>query len=82
MTIEYPSFSEEGSASKHFPSIQAAYQLHKNAQTGADDNTDPSLIANADPAGGRYIRVAVPADGKTFRVRIGSDGAERTFESQ
>lgn len=67
---------------KAVTSIRAAYQLHKNAQTGADDNTDPSLIANADPAGGRYIRVAVPADGKSFRVRIGSDGAERMFESQ
>ncbi|WP_240907290.1 ComEC/Rec2 family competence protein [Paludisphaera rhizosphaerae] len=67
---------------KAIPSVQAAYQLHKNAQTAADQNTDPSLIANTDPAGGRYIRVAVPADGKTFRVRMGSDGPERTFESQ
>ena len=28
------------------PSIQAAYQLHKNAATSADFNTDASLIAN------------------------------------
>ena len=26
---------------KSIPSIQAAYQLHKNAATGAEDNTDP-----------------------------------------
>lgn len=31
---------------RSIPSIQAAYQLHKNAATGDDDNTDPSLIAN------------------------------------
>jgi competence protein ComEC len=67
---------------KEIPSIQAAYQLHKNAATGPDANTDPALIANGSPAGGQFIRVAVAPDGATFRVRIGADGPERTFTSR
>jgi competence protein ComEC len=64
------------------PSIQAAYQLHKNAATGAGDNTDPSLIANRDAAGGEFIRVRVAPDGSKFTVQIGEHGLERTFESR
>lgn len=67
---------------KALASIQAAYQLHKNAETAVADNADPTLIANTDPAGGRDIRVAVPADGKNYTVRIGADGPERTFRSK
>ena len=67
---------------RSIPSIQAAYQLHKNAATGADENTDPALIANADPAGGQFIHVAVAPDGSSFTVQIGADGPERTFKSR
>jgi len=64
------------------PSIQAAYQIHRNAKTGDADNTDPSLIVNADPAGGRFLHVSVSPDGSKFRVRMGADGPERSFESR
>jgi beta-lactamase superfamily II metal-dependent hydrolase len=64
------------------PSIQAAYQLHKNAATGEADNTDAALIANRDPAGGQFIRVSVAPDGTKFTVGIGSVGAERTFATR
>lgn len=64
------------------PSVQAAYQLHKNAATSADDNTDPTLIANTDPAGGQFIHVQVPPDGRKFTVQIGEDGPSRTFDSR
>jgi hypothetical protein len=67
---------------KALPSVLAAYQLHRNAKTGDDDNTDPSLIVNADQEGGKFLHVAVSPDGATFRVRFGTDGPERTFESQ
>jgi beta-lactamase superfamily II metal-dependent hydrolase len=67
---------------KALPSIQAAYQLHRNAKTGDEDNTDPSLIVNTDPEGGKFLHVAVSPDGATFRVRFGTDGPERTFESR
>ena len=67
---------------KSIPSLQAAYQLHKNAATGAADNTDAPLIANSDPAGGQFIRVSVTPDGTRFTVRFGADGAARAFESR
>ncbi|MFI5456977.1 MAG: ComEC/Rec2 family competence protein [Isosphaerales bacterium] len=67
---------------RSIPSIQAAYQLHKNAATTAEDNTDPSLIANNDAAGGEFIRVRVVPDSSRFTVQIGEHGPERTFESR
>jgi beta-lactamase superfamily II metal-dependent hydrolase len=67
---------------RSIPSIQAAYQLHKNAATGPEENTDPALIANADPEGGQFVHVHVEPDGSKFTVKIGEDGAARAFESR
>jgi beta-lactamase superfamily II metal-dependent hydrolase len=67
---------------RSLPTVQAAYQLHRNAQTGPDDNTDPALIANADPAGGQFIHVSVAPDGAKFTVQIGTDGPKREFASR
>jgi len=67
---------------KSITSIQAAYQLHKNAATSADENTAASLIANKDEAGGELIRVRVMADGSKFTVQVGEHGSEKTFESR
>jgi hypothetical protein len=67
---------------KEVPSIQAAYQLHKNAATAAAENTAADLIANANAAGGQFIHVAVDADGNRFRVQIGEGGPARTFASR
>jgi len=67
---------------KSIPSIKAAYQVHKNAATGTADNTDSSLIANSDLAGGQFIRVHVTPDGRQFRVGFGEEGATRTFDSR
>ena len=58
---------------KSVPSIQAVYALHKNVKTGPEDNTDPTLTANADPKGGQFVHVAVAADGKSYTVQIGAD---------
>ena len=67
---------------KSIPSIQAAYQLHRNAKAKLEENTDPALIANADPAGGQFIRVSVVPDGSRFSVQIGPDGPKREFASK
>ncbi len=64
------------------PSIQAAYQLHRNAQTGPEDNTDPELIANTDEAGGEFIALTVEPGGTRYSVRIGADGKARAFGSR
>ena len=61
---------------KSIPSIQAAYQLHRNAKTAAEDNTDAALIANADPAGGKFIHVSVVAG------RLEVLGADRRLAEQ
>lgn len=63
-------------------SIEAAYQLHRNAATGPEENTDPSLIANKDAAGGQIIRVFVEPDGASFTVQMGEDGPKRRFGSR
>src|SRR5262249_24590454 len=54
-------------------SIEAAYQLHRNVASRAEDNTEPSLIANQDAAGGQIIRVFVEPDGSGFTVQLGED---------
>ena len=64
------------------PSIQAAYQIHRNIKTSAGENTDASLIVNSKEEGGEFLHVAVSPDGAQFRVQFGADGPERTFESQ
>jgi competence protein ComEC len=67
---------------KSLPGLQAFYALHKNVQTGPEDNADPALTANTDPAGGQFIQVQVAPDGATYTVRIGEDGAPRSFTSR
>jgi competence protein ComEC len=67
---------------KSTASVQAAYQLHRNADTAASDNTEPELIANKAEAGGEYIHVRVEADGSKFSVQIGAHGPVRLFESR
>jgi competence protein ComEC len=67
---------------KSITSLEAAYQLHRNASKASEDNTDPALIANTEPAGGQFIHASVTPDGARFSVQIGSDGPSRTFTSR
>jgi competence protein ComEC len=67
---------------RSIPTIEAAYQLHRNVATGPGDNTDAALIANKDQAGGTIIRVFVEQDGGRFTVQIGEEGAKRSFSSR
>jgi len=64
------------------PSIEAAYQLHKNAATSSEENADPALIVNQDRAGGRFIRVSVTPDGASYSVQMGPDGPKRSWQSR
>ena len=64
------------------PSIKAFYQLHKNAATGAEENTSPDLIANSDPVGGQFIKVSVVPDGSKYTVQIGGNGVAKEFETR
>lgn len=67
---------------KALPGLEALYALHKNAETGPDDNADPTLTANSDPEGGQFIQVQVAPDGSGYTVRIGKDGPARSFKSR
>jgi competence protein ComEC len=67
---------------RSIPSIQAAYQLHHNAETSAEENTEAALIANAEPSGGQYIHVSVSPDGSKFAIRIGDAERKREFASK
>ena len=64
------------------PSIQAAYQLHKNVATSADQNTELALIANPDKSSGEFIHVSVEPDGSSYSVQVGADGQKREFKSR
>ncbi|WP_435015752.1 ComEC/Rec2 family competence protein [Tundrisphaera sp. TA3] len=64
------------------PSLKAAYQLHKNAATSAEQNTDPALIANQGKDGGQFIHVAVEPDGSSYTVQIGEDGPKATYPAR
>ena len=67
---------------RSIPTLEAAYQLHRNVTTATEDNTEASLIANKDEAGGQIIRVFVDADGSSFTVQMGEDGPKRRFGSR
>jgi beta-lactamase superfamily II metal-dependent hydrolase len=65
------------------PDIQAIYQLHRNLTVGAQENTDPEFIANAEEkCQGESIRLAVAADGKSYTVTVGSKGKPRRYETR
>lgn len=67
---------------KKIPSIEAAYQLHRNADTSDEENTSPELIANKNPEGGNFFHVHVAPDGKTFSVQVGTGGEAREFKTK
>jgi hypothetical protein len=57
------------------------YQLHRNLDTRAEDNTQTDNIANPDANdGGNGIRVDVDSDGNTFRVVNERTGRARQYQ--
>jgi beta-lactamase superfamily II metal-dependent hydrolase len=68
---------------RRLPDIQAIYQVHRNVTVGAQENTDPRLIANEDEhCQGEGIKLAVAADGKSYTVAVGSSGKPRRFATR
>jgi len=68
---------------RRLPELQAFYQLHKNAATGALENADADCIANPDEkCEGLPIRLAVAPDAKNYTVTVGWDGKTRRFETR
>jgi beta-lactamase superfamily II metal-dependent hydrolase len=70
-------------ALRRSPEIQAIYQVHRNLTVGAQENTDPELIANPDEdCKGEGIALRVVADSKSYTVTVGSKGKPRRFETR
>ena len=70
----------DGQAAPSIPSIQAVLPAPQERRDRPDDNTDPALIANADPAGGRVH----PRLGRARRFELhgagGLEGREEGFQ--
>ena len=68
---------------RRLPELQAFYQMHQNAATGALENADADRIANPDEkCEGEPIRLAVAPDGKSYTVTVGWKGKMRRFETR
>ena len=64
------------------PSIQAAYQLHKNVRPDSTFNTQTEYIANQKKeCKGNFISLEVAPDGKTYTVSIPANGHQQTFQT-
>jgi beta-lactamase superfamily II metal-dependent hydrolase len=68
---------------RRIPDVKAIYQMHRNLKVGAQENTDPAFIANADEkCDGEPIRLAVAPDGKSYSVTVGKSGKPRRYETR
>jgi hypothetical protein len=66
-------------------SLQAFYQLHRNVDLNADEQTAAAYIANTEPTAdckGVYIKASIAADGKSYTVQIGAEGKPRTYKTR
>lgn len=63
------------------PSLKALYQLHRNVESGAEQNAPPAFIANLDeqPDMAYMITVAVDETKRTFTVTNGRTKESRSY---
>ncbi|KAA5548144.1 ComEC/Rec2 family competence protein [Adhaeribacter rhizoryzae] len=65
---------------RNTPSIQAAYQLHKNIRQDSEFNTQEGYIANLEEnCKANFIKLTVAPDGKKYAVSIPATKHEKTF---
>lgn len=68
---------------RRLPEPPTIYQVHRNVTVGAQENTDPDLIANPDEkCQGESIHLRVAPDGKSYTVTVGSKGKPRPHETR
>lgn len=68
---------------KEVKSLQALYQLHRNVDVAADQQSPAEFIANTEPTvncNGVWVKASVAADGKSYTMQIGADGKPREFQ--
>jgi len=68
---------------RSLPSLQTAYQLHRNVETSENDNSDRAYIANwEEDCQGTFIKASVTPDGQSYTVTVGKDGTPRKYLAQ
>ncbi|MDB5261978.1 MAG: hypothetical protein JWQ14_1259 [Adhaeribacter sp.] len=68
---------------RNTPSIQAAYQLHKNIRVDSQFNTQEPYIANLEEnCKANYIKLSVAPDGKKYTVSIPATNHQKTFTTK
>jgi beta-lactamase superfamily II metal-dependent hydrolase len=66
---------------KAVASIRDVYQVHRNAETGPNDNAPAAFVANDDvECQGRSVRLTVDPMAKTYTVEVPSKGTRRTYD--
>ena len=66
-------------------SFQALYQLHRNINLKADQQTPPEFIANTETTAdckGVWVKASVAPDGESYTVQIGPDGKPTTYKTR
>jgi beta-lactamase superfamily II metal-dependent hydrolase len=68
---------------RKLPEAPVIYQMHRNVTVGAEENTDPELIANPDEdCKAQPIKLAIAADGKSYAITLGSKARPKRFETR
>jgi competence protein ComEC len=70
-------------ALRRSPEIQAIWQMHRNVTVGAQENTDPAMIANPDEqCRGEYLVLRVAPDAKSYTLAVGANGRPTRYETR
>lgn len=70
---------------KEAKSFQALYQLHRNVNLKADEQTPAEFIANPQPTAeckGVWVKASVAPDGESYTLQIGPDGKPRIYQTR
>jgi len=68
---------------KSTPGLESIYQLHRNVETTARDNTSPEFIANVDEqCEGRFIKAEVAPDGRRYTLTLEGQSGSRSFATR
>jgi beta-lactamase superfamily II metal-dependent hydrolase len=64
-------------------SIESIFQLHRNVQTGEQDNAPPAMVANDNEAcEGNFIKLSVDFSGRSYTVSIPAKGVSRKYHTR
>lgn len=68
---------------RRLPEVPAIYQMHRNVQAAAAENTDPEFIANdSEDCKAEPLAVLVAADGKSYTVTIPAKNHSRKYQTR